>query len=246
MRARPSAPCCITKTSVASVSISSSLGKPLATRRVAVAGASGLVGRCLVERLCADDSVVEVHALARRELNLSHSKLHTHIVDYSLLSTLPSIDEVYLALGTTIKIAGSQAAFRKVDYDLNLAIANAALAAGASRAGLVSALGANARSAVFYNRVKGELEDALAALPLTALVIARPSLLRGDRHALGQPQRRGEATWTRIDALLRPVIPRRLRAISAADVAAALVTSVPVAQGLTVLESTAMQGADSS
>ena len=129
-------------------------------RHVAVAGASGLVGRCLVARLCADPSVAQVHALVRRALPLTHAKLRTHGVDFAALPALPAIDEVYLALGTTIKVAGSQAAFRAVDFDANLAVAQAARAAGARRCGLVSALGASARSAVFYSRVKGELEDA--------------------------------------------------------------------------------------
>ncbi|MFT4268445.1 MAG: nucleoside-diphosphate sugar epimerase, partial [Xenophilus sp.] len=131
-------------------------------------------------------------------------------------------------------------------FDANLVVAQAALAAGARRAGLVSALGASARSSVFYSRVKGELEEALAALPFEALVIARPSMLRGDRHALGQPARGGELLWARLDAVLRPVIPRRLHSIAAADVAAALVRSVPAARGCEVLDSAAMQGAASS
>lgn len=231
---------------MAGTTIPPASGEPTTMRRVAVTGASGLVGRCLVNRLCADPTVATVHALVRRELDMRHSKLQIHVVDFANIPTLPRIDEVYLALGTTIKIAGGQAAFRAVDFDINLAVAQAALAAGAHRAGLVSALGANARSPVFYNRIKGELEKALAALPLTALVIARPSILRGNRRSLGQPRRRGEERWGRIDALLRPFIPRRLRAIDAADVAAALAKSVPVARGREVLDSSAMQGADSS
>ena len=228
-------------TTVASIS-----GTPPVMRSVAVAGASGLVGRCLVKRLCADPTVATVHALVRRPLDLRHSKMKMHVVDFSALASLPSIDEVYLALGTTIKIAGSRPAFRAVDFDTNLVVAHAALAAGAHRAGLVSALGADAHSRVFYNRVKGELEDALTALPFAALVIARPSILRGDRHALGQPRRRGEVFWERIDARLRPIIPRRFRAIAAADVAAALANSVPIAHGREVLDSSVMQGADST
>jgi len=222
------------------------MANPTARRIAAVAGASGLVGRCLVERLCADPAVAQVHALVRRELPLRHAKLRSHVVDFAALPALPAINEVYLALGTTIKVAGSQAAFRAVDFDANLAVAQAALAAGARRAGLVSALGASARSSVFYSRVKGELEEALAALPFEALVIARPSMLRGDRHALGQPVRGGELLWARLDAVMRPVIPRRLRSIAAADVAAALVRSVPAARGREVLDSAAMQGAASS
>jgi len=222
------------------------LAAPAAGRVAAVAGASGLVGRCLIERLCADPAVAEVHALVRRPLPLAHPRLRCHVVDVAALPALPPLDEVYLALGTTIKTAGSQAAFRAVDFNANLAVAQAALAAGARRAGLVSALGASARSSVFYSRVKGELEDALAALPFEALVIARPSMLHGDRHALGQPVRRGELLWARMEAVLRPIVPRRLRAIAAADVAAALARAVPAARGREVLDSSAMQGAAAS
>lgn len=215
-------------------------------RKVAVAGATGLVGRCLVEQLCADPSVAEVHALVRRPLAVTpgtHAKLVCHVVDFTALPALPALDEVYLALGTTIKIAGSQERFRAVDFEANASVASAALAAGARRVGMVSALAADARSSVFYSRVKGELEDALRALPLTALMIARPSMLQGDRHALGQPERRGEQLWTRVDAWLRPIIPARFRAIAAADVAAALVLTVPRLLGVQVLPSAQMQGA---
>ena len=214
--------------------------------RIAVAGATGLVGRCLVQQLCAEPSVDTVHALARRPLDWAHPKLVMHVVNFAALPALPPLDAVYLALGTTIKIAGSQAAFRAVDFDANLAVARAAQAAGARRAGLVSAMGANAKSSVFYSRIKGELEDALAALGFDALVIARPSMLRGDRAALGQPVRAGELRWARLDALLRPLIPANLRAIDAADVAAALRRQLPTAQGRVVLPSGAMQGANTS
>ena len=215
-------------------------------RRITVAGATGLVGRCLVQQLCAEPSVGTVHALARRPLDWTHPKLVMHVVDFAALPALPPLDEVFLALGTTIKIAGSQAAFRAVDFDANLAVARAAQAAGARRAGLVSAMGAKAQSGVFYSRVKGELEDALAALGFDALVIARPSMLRGDRAVLGQPVRAGELRWARLDALLRPLIPANYRAIDAADVAAALRRHVPMAQGRVVLPSGAMQGANPS
>ncbi len=212
-------------------------------RTVAVAGATGLVGRCLVQQLCAQPSVAVVHTLGRRPLDLQHPKLQQHVVDVTALPALPPLDEIYLALGTTIRQAGSQARFRAVDFDANLAVARAAQASGARRAGLVSAMGANARSSVFYSRVKGELEEALAALNFETLVIARPSMLRGDRDALGQPVRAGERRWARLDAWLRPLIPSNLRAIDAADVAAALVQQVPLARGQHVLPSGAMQGA---
>lgn len=218
-------------------------GAAIPPRRVLVAGATGLVGRCLVQRLCSDPAVGVVHALLRRPLPWEHPKLQSHLVDFAALPALPPLDEVYLALGTTIKVAGSQQAFRAVDFDASLAVARAARTAGAQRLGLVSALGADARSAVFYSRVKGELEDALAAEPWSGLVMARPSMLRGDRSVLGQPQRPDELLWGRVDAFLGRCIPGRWRAISADDVAAALVRAVPGAQGKTVLSSAAMQGA---
>lgn len=216
---------------------------PSHLRQVLVAGATGLVGRCLVQRLCADPGVGMVHALVRKPLPWQHPKLQCHGVDFAALPGLPPLHEAYLALGTTIKVAGSQAAFRAVDFDANLAVARAARAAGAQRLGLVSALGADARSAVFYSRVKGELEAALQAQAWAGLVIVRPSMLAGDRAALGQPHRRGEVLWGRVDAALGPLIPKRWRAIAADDVAAALVQAVPTARGTQVLSSAAMQGA---
>ena len=212
-------------------------------RVVAVAGASGLVGRALVARLFADPGVARVHALVRRPLPVEHAKLQQHVVDFTRLPPLPRLDEAYLALGTTIRVAGSREAFRAVDLTANLAVARAALAAGARRIGLVSAIGADAGSRVFYNRVKGELEDALRTLPLDALVIARPSLLLGDRDRLGQPPRRGERLATAVDRWLRPLVPARLRGIAAEDVAAALAAALPRARGRDILESADMQGA---
>lgn len=212
-------------------------------RVVAVAGATGLVGHVLTRLLCADASVAAVHTLSRRAPKEPHAKLIAHQVDFSALPALPALGEIYLALGTTIKTAGSQAAFRAVDFDANLAVARAARAAGATRLGLVSAAGSSSRSRVFYSRVKGELEEAVAQLGFDALVIARPSVLRGDRAALGQAVRPGEQWMDRAAAWLRPLIPPNLRVIDAADVAAALALHLPTAQGRVLLSSSAMQGA---
>jgi uncharacterized protein YbjT (DUF2867 family) len=211
-------------------------------RTVALAGATGLVGRAILEGLLADRTVTAVHALGRREIGIAHSKLTSHVVDFTALPPLPPLDEVYLALGTTIKVAGSQAAFRAVDLDANLAVARAALAAGARHAGLVSAMGADAKSRVFYNRVKGELEEALAQLAFDGLVLARPSLLVGDREALGQSERPAEKVSMAVGRILRPLIPANYRPIAAADVARALLARVPAAQGRVVLLSGDMQG----
>ena len=216
-------------------------GPAAALRTALVAGSTGLVGREILRGLLADDSVVAVHALARRPLDARHPKLTTQVVDFAALPPLPSVDETYLALGTTIKVAGSQSAFRAVDFDANLAVAVAAQVAGARRLGLVSALGADPQSRVFYNRVKGELEAAIEGLGYEGLVIARPSLLVGDRSALGQPARRGERIGLQLSRWLGPLIPDNVRPITARNVAAALLRTVPVAHGAQVLMSGQMQ-----
>jgi uncharacterized protein YbjT (DUF2867 family) len=206
------------------------------SRKVLVAGASGLVGGMILSRLLEDSTVTEVHALVRRELTIRHSKLRTHQVDFKAIPSLPPLDEVYLALGTTISQAGSRAAFRVVDFDANLAVARAALAAGARRIGLVSAYGANAQSMLFYARVKGELEDALTALSAETLVIVRPSLLLGDRDSLHQATRRAEKIGICASAILGPILPRNYRPVEARKVANTLLGMVPVTQGKLVLQ----------
>ncbi|MFZ5567030.1 MAG: nucleoside-diphosphate sugar epimerase [Pseudomonadota bacterium] len=210
-------------------------------RTVILAGATGLVGQHILKGLLADPTVSAVHSLGRRMPATQHPKLVTHIVDFAALPPLPPADELYLALGTTIKVAGSQAAFRALDYDANLNVAQAALAAGVKKAGLVSAMGADARSRIFYNRVKGELEDALTQLPFEGLVIARPSLLIGDREVLGQPRRSGEVIGEAAARVLGLLIPANYKPIPASAVAQALLAAVPSANARIVLLSGAMR-----
>jgi uncharacterized protein YbjT (DUF2867 family) len=211
-------------------------------RTVLLAGASGLVGRQILTGLLADDSVAAVHSLGRRELQLSHPKLTHHRVDFSkALPALPSVGEAFVALGTTIKVAGSQEAFRAVDYDAVVAVAKAAKAAGATRLGVVSAMGASKRSSIFYNRVKGEMEEALAALGFDTLVIARPSFLVGDREALGQPLRGGEKLALNVSRIFSPLVPDNLKSIDASAVAHALLEAVPRRSGRHVLLSGQMR-----
>lgn len=204
-------------------------------RTVLLAGASGLVGGHMLRGLLADPDIATVHCLVRRPLGVIHPKLEAHVVDFQALPATPHADELYLALGTTIKLAGSQAAFRAIDYDANLAVARAALNSGVHKAGLVSAMGADSGSSIFYNRVKGELEDKLTQMPFEGLVIARPSLLLGDRAALGQPRRPGEQLGETLGKMLGFLIPRNYRPIKADSVASALLRAVPGAIGTHVL-----------
>jgi uncharacterized protein YbjT (DUF2867 family) len=199
-----------------------------AAERVAVmvAGATGLVGREVLAALLADRRTGTVHALGRKAPGLQAPQVVAHTVDFARLPVLPRVDEVYIALGTTIKTAGSQQAFRAIDLDAVVAIAAAARAAGAKRLGIVSAMGADARAKVFYNRTKGEMEQAVAALGFDTLVLARPSLLVGDRAALDQPTRPGERAGLWLSRLLKPVIPGNYLPIRASRVAASLVAAV--------------------
>ncbi len=219
-----------------------------------VVGATGLVGRAVLAALLADKRYTQVHSVGRRKLSpadasSAHPKLQQHVVDFKDLSTLaalPAVDEVFVALGTTIKVAGSQEAFRAVDYEAVVAVARASHAKGATKLGVVSAMGADSRSALFYSRVKGDMEAALEGLGFERLVIARPSMLAGDRAALDQPIRSGEGMALVVSRMFRPLIPANYRSVAAGDVAAGLVRGVQSAKpGVTRLLSGALQGAAS-
>lgn len=206
-------------------------------RRVLLAGATGLVGMQILQLLLCDDSVGELHVLSRRTLPIQHPKLRPRIVNFRHLTVPAPVDEVYLALGTTMRVAGSREAFYAVDFEANLAVAKMGLAAGARRIALVSAVGADARSSVFYSRTKGELEEALGEMNPAALVIARPSLLLGDRDALKQPQRLAEKIAIRIATSITPMLPRSYRPVHALDVARSLVKTLPTVWDTIVLHS---------
>lgn len=200
-----------------------------------LAGATGLVGQQALQQALATLALRAVHALVRKpppsdgSAGPAGERLLWHVVDYGRLQLprlQPAADAALCALGTTIKAAGSQAAFRAVDHDAVLAFARAAQAAGVQRLAVVSALGADAASTVFYNRVKGETEAALQALGLQRLVLARPSLLVGDRAALGQPVRAGERLGLALSRPLSSLIPLRWRPVDAAVVARALLRAL--------------------
>ena len=214
-----------------------------AGRVALVAGASGLVGRELLELMKQHPQVSAVHALVRRpSVTSATPRVTEHVVDFAALPPLPACDDVFIALGTTIKVAGSEAAFRRVDFDYVLAVAEAGRKAGASRLALVSALGADASSRVFYNRVKGEVEAAVSRLEYASVVIARPSLLLGDREALGQPLRTGERWAERLLGPVSSLIPASFRPVAARDVAAKLLeVTLTAPSGITIVASKDLQ-----
>jgi uncharacterized protein YbjT (DUF2867 family) len=207
-----------------------------------VAGATGLVGRAVLARLVADKAYSAVHAIGRRAPDQQHPKLVVHIAPTFSDLKLPPVDDVFIALGTTIKVAGSASAFRAVDFDAVVAVARAARAAGATRLGVVSAMGADSQSKVFYSRVKSEMEDTVAALGFTTVVIARPSLLAGDRDALKQPGRAVEKMSLFAINLFKPLVPANYRPVEAGDVAQSLVDAVQAAKpGTRVMLSSELQ-----
>ncbi|MEQ9517847.1 MAG: NAD(P)H-binding protein [Parvibaculum sp.] len=195
-----------------------------------VAGATGLVGSHLVEQLLASSRIGKVIALTRKPLALQHAKLENRIVDYNELEKQVaafklSADEAYCALGTTIKKAGSQEAFRKVDFDYETAFARAAQAAGVTKIALVSSVGANARSGIFYTRVKGETEQAIRALHFPSLQIFRPGVLLGDRREARPAEQLAVKLTPLINLTLQGPL-KNYRGVHAANVAKAMVASL--------------------
>jgi len=216
------------------------------SRTALLAGATGLVGSHVLELLLADARWSRVVTVGRRTTSQKHEKLEQRVLDLGELeiaSDLPHADDVFCCLGTTIKQAGSQPAFRLVDHDFVVGLARAGLRAGATQFLLVSAIGADPESRVFYSRVKGETEATIPKLPYRAIQIFRPSLLLGERPEF----RLGE----RIAMLGAPVMPallfgrlRRYRPIQAATVARAMVTIAREApRGPNVFEYDAMRAA---
>ncbi|MBF2934476.1 aldehyde dehydrogenase family protein [Pseudomonas aeruginosa] len=184
-------------------------------KRVLLAGATGLTGEHLLDRILSEPTLAKVIAPARKAL-AEHPRLDNPVGP--LAELLPqlngSIDTAFCCLGTTIKEAGSEEAFRAVDFDLPLAVGKRALEMGARHYLVVSALGADAKSSIFYNRVKGELEQALQEQGWPQLTIARPSLLFGPREEF----RLAEI----LAAPIARILPGKYHGIEACDLARAL------------------------
>ena len=145
-----------------------------------IIGATGATGKDLVTQLLADDTYSEVHCFVRKPLALTHHKLHSHVVDFEhpeVWADLLHGDVAFSCLGTTLAVAGSKEAQWRVDYDYQYAFAQQCKANGVPTFVLVSAAMANAQSKVFYNRMKGQLEDAVKALDFPSLLLFQPSIL---------------------------------------------------------------------
>ncbi len=153
-------------------------------RNALIAGATGLVGNSLLTQLLADDQYEKIVVIVRKPIDIKHSKLIQQQIDFDSIESLKldfPVDDVFCALGTTIKTAGSQDAFYKVDYTYVVNLGNWCAANGVERFLIVSAMGASSKSGIFYNRVKGEMEKAVSQLNIQQIQIFRPSLLMGNR-----------------------------------------------------------------
>lgn len=180
-------------------------------RTALIVGATGLIGGFLLKQLCDEPTYTKVICVTRKPIDKAQfgsngAKLDNIVADFNRLAEFKEAmvaDDVFCCLGTTIKVAGSQEAFRRVDYDYCIDTARLTRANGAQHYLLVSAIGANASSPVFYNRVKGQLEQDLREYKFPNLSIFRPSLLTGPRqeHRLGEAI--GEKVMTVANLLLR-------------------------------------------
>lgn len=209
-----------------------------------VLGATGLVGSALVTQLLGNDGYRLVRAITRRPMSRSAETLDNVVTDFDALAEQEAafaVDHVFCCLGTTIKKAGSRPAFEKVDHDYVVEAARLAADAGAGHFLLVTAVGADARSAFFYNRVKGRAEQAVMQLPLRRWSIVRPSLLLGDRQEARPLEQAGMAVGRMLSWTLRGPLQtyRPVEATDVADTLVRLANDAPLVAPIEVRQSTA-------
>ncbi|MBN2365598.1 MAG: oxidoreductase [Calditrichaeota bacterium] len=210
------------------------------THTACLAGATGLTGNHCLNYLLKDPAYSEIVVLTRRALSVKHQKIREEIIDFNKLEEYRKVirgDHIFCCLGTTIRKAGNRQAFRKVDFDYPKNIADITRANGATQYLLISAIGADPDSRIFYNRTKGETETAVSSVSFPSLIIFRPSLLLGDR----QEFRLGEKTGEILLRILSPLLMgkwRKYRPVQAKAVAESMVEMAKVElKGIHIFES---------
>ena len=188
-----------------------------------VVGATGAVGRETLRGLCESENYDKIIVWARRELNFSHEKLETQIINFDEIKDIRprEVDEIFCALGTTMKQAGSRGQFYRVDVSYPVNIAKWGIASGARRFALISSQGADERSRFFYLRAKGKAEKKIAALKYESLQIARLPAIKSEREQV----RMGELFTIWLFGLLPKFILTNYRPMSAKDIAAAVIAA---------------------
>jgi uncharacterized protein YbjT (DUF2867 family) len=188
-------------------------------------GATGLTGSLCLRELIADNYFTYIEAWVRKPLDISHPKLKSILMDFSMISQLPSTTatHIFCCLGTTIRKAGSQEAFREVDYGYVVELAKLAERSHAETFLVISSLGANAGSGNFYLRVKGEMEETIKKCTIPSIIIMRPSMLLGNRPEFRAGEQIGKGLMKAFNFLLVGKL-KRYRGIEAATVARAMLT----------------------
>ncbi len=214
-------------------------------RNALIAGATGLVGTSLLKKLLADDQYEKVVIITRKSIDAKHPKLIQKQINFDTIESMKldfQVDDVFCALGTTIKTAGSQDAFYKVDYTYVVNLGKWCVTNTVKRLFIVSAMGANAKSGIFYNRVKGEMETAVSQLNISQIGVFRPSLLMGDRKEKRGGEKIAQIVMGSLGFLFAgPLL--KYKGIHADVVAMAMIKAAKVdKQGFTVYESGEMQG----
>jgi len=178
-------------------------------------GASGLTGNLLLEQLLDSNYYEKIIVYVRKPLSINHPKLQQQTVDFENLTTAVDADDIFCCLGTTIKKAGSKEAFEKVDFEYPLQIAQLQKQAGTKNCFVITAMGSKKTSAIFYNRVKGKLEEALQNLGFSSLYIFRPSLIVGNRTE----KRLGEKLGIAIFNIANFILPKNYQSVKAKAIA---------------------------
>ncbi|NVO20112.1 MAG: NAD(P)H-binding protein [Bacteroidetes bacterium] len=220
----------------------------MSERNAIIAGASGLVGNELLRQLLDDPKYSNVLILVRKKLPLEHPKLTQLEINFDNIAAqiLPfPVQDAFCTLGTTIKKAGSREAFRKVDYDYVMAFGNCCKRNRVSKFLLVSAMGADSNSGIYYNRVKGDIENAIQQIDLPSVVILRPSLLMGKRKEFRLGERFAQAVIGASGFLFMGGL-KKYKPIQAGKVASAMVAAAKANTGsIRILNSDEMQDAGS-
>jgi uncharacterized protein YbjT (DUF2867 family) len=212
-------------------------------RKALVFGASGLVGNYLLKELMDHASYSAIEVFSRKPIDYNQLKVTVHVVDFNRLEDYAGLikgDDLFICLGTTIRKAGSIARVEEIDRDLPVRIASIAAAKGVSGVAVVSSIGANSSSRNYYTRIKGEMEAGIRELPFEQIVIARPSILFGDRKEFRFGELVGKAFMKAIGFLLVGSA-RRYRGIHGRTVAVAMIRLIRSSKTDIIYESDVLQ-----
>lgn len=188
---------------------------------VVLIGATGLVGAALLDALKSNDRIEKIVVFSRKKIEDKNPKIESYVIDFRMTDSYADLvkgDVLFCCLGTTMKVAGSKAGFIDVDYTFPLQFATSAYNNGVPSMHIVTATGANSSSSIFYNKVKGQVQEAIAALGFRSCYFYQPSMLIGERNE----NRVGEKIGQKLMLFLDFLIPSAYKAITGKTVAEAM------------------------